>query len=702
MARFIVEHSKVVLALTVLVSLGAVVSLFFITFNADVSSFLTEGHEVGERFAALQERYDSADTINLLVEVEEGSSFEERDALADLTLIGSKLRAVTGVAEVSSLIPAEIPGTGQTLTSTMVKNAPDEIITPLLEENPAADLLLNDDKTAALIVVVPEGDGIAVARELAEFEWPEAVSVEVTGQPVIYATLLDRLTWFLIVIPPIIVGLLLATFYANIADIRLSLFSIVPAALGALWTFGTISALQISIDLVTIIVPIFVIVMGSADGLHFVTHYQEEIERTDDKVERVTTTLRQVGVPMILTTLSTMAGFLSLLVTDVHPIRQLGLLTAIGIAYAGIISFFFLPALMSRLDLEPAHHKALLGKRVTTGIKRLAVRRWFAAGLAAIIILAGVFFIPRIQVDSDQLFFFKEGDEIRVGFEKMAEVFGAATPLQGEVEFDPDDPASLERVLEIERELEGLDGINRVFSAADFAESLPPEQAADLLSGATESPLGTMVVDDTMRFVVFPGDFETADLQEWLAFAEETEEITVLTGMPVLWDEIARLVLRAQVGSLIAAFAIVFVMLLVTYRNLRHTIVALVPIALTVVALLAFISASRINLNLITAIASSIVIGVGIDYAIHLIAAMDYAKKNGDGYVLRAIDKAGRPIVANALGIAVALTGLWLSPFKMHQQISMIMWVSMLTAALTTLTVIPALSPRQGLRRPDE
>jgi predicted RND superfamily exporter protein len=120
-----------------------------------------------------------------------------------------------------------------------------------------------------------------------------------------------------------------------------------------------------------------------------------------------------------------------------------------------------------------------------------------------------------------------------------------------------------------------------------------------------------------------------------------------------------------------------------------------------VVALLAFISASRINLNLITAIASSIVIGVGIDYAIHLIAAMDYAKKGGDGYVLRAIDKAGRPIVANALGIAVALTGLWLSPFKMHQQISMIMWVSMVTAALTTLTVIPALSPRAGLAGPE-
>ena len=45
----------------------------------------------------------------------------------------------------------------------------------------------------------------------------------------------------------------------------------------------------------------------------------------------------------------------------------------------------------------------------------------------------------------------------------------------------------------------------------------------------------------------------------------------------------------------------------------------------------------------------------------------------------------------------MALTALWLSPFRMHPQISMIMWVSMITAALTALTIIPALLPRAGV-----
>jgi predicted RND superfamily exporter protein len=207
-----------------------------------------------------------------------------------------------------------------------------------------------------------------------------------------------------------------------------------------------------------------------------------------------------------------------------------------------------------------------------------------------------------------------------------------------------------------------------------------------------------MVSEDGLRFMLLPQDFTTDDLRSWLTFAEEREEIRVLTGMPVVWDEIARLVLQAQATSLVVAFALVALMLMLAYRSLRETIIALVPIALTILTLLGFIAVSGIQLNLLTAVVSSIVIGVGIDYAIHYIAAINYAKPAGDGYVLRAIDRAGRPIVANALGIAVALSALWLSPLKIHMQISMIMWVAMITAALTSLVVIPAMLPRAAVQ----
>ena len=148
---------------------------------------------------------------------------------------------------------------------------------------------------------------------------------------------------------------------------------------------------------------------------------------------------------------------------------------------------------------------------------------------------------------------------------------------------------------------------------------------------------------------------------------------------------------------MVAALALLMTMLLLTYRRLRPTLAAVIPLVLTIAALLGFIAASGIQLNLITAVASSIVIGVGIDYAIHFVAAIDHSRARGPGYVLRAIDRAGRPIVANALGIAIALTALLLSPLRPHHHLSGIMWVSMTVAALGALLVIPALLPRDGV-----
>jgi predicted RND superfamily exporter protein len=438
--------------------------------------------------------------------------------------------------------------------------------------------------------------------------------------------------------------------------------------------------------------------MGSADGLHFVTHYQEQVERTSDDVERVASTLRQVGVPMILTTISTAAGFLSLLFTDVRPIAQLGTFTAIGIGFAGVISFFSLPALLSRIEIEPKHHTALLGPRLTAAVKHLAKRRVVAVVLATGLIAFSALFIPRLEVDGDQLIYFKKDDPVRTAFDKTAELFGGATPLVGEFVFNPADGVDgLAPLARVSRQLEELPGVRTVFSLADLEGTLPEDQLAGALGGEIPLPVGQMASDDGLRFMLLPGSFETENLQEWLDFADEQPEIRTLTGMPVIWDEVARLVLRAQFISLAVAYGLVTLMLLAAYRKIRQTLVSLVPLLLTSATLLGFIAASGIQLNLVTAVLSSIVIGVGIDYAIHYVAAIDYARTEGPGYVLRAIDRAGRPIIANALGIAAALTALWLSPFRVHPHISMIMWVSMTTAALTALVIIPALLPREGI-----
>jgi len=682
------------LAATVLVTLVAAALLFRISFNADIAEFMAEGSESGAQYAALQEKYDTGDPVNVLLSLPEGESQERESQGGESPQAGSfRDPAERAILRDFRDALAEVEGA-------------DIVMSVLSAPQPAQSLFLSEDGRHTLLQILTAGSEVDLARNLNDFvegDPPGDFDITLTGNPMIFARVLGMLTWFLLVIPPLVVIMLLLTFYANIGDRRLTILAVVPAFLGSVWTFGLISGLGIRIDIVTIIVPIFVIVMGSADGLHFVTHFQEEVVRTEDPTERVATTLRQVGTPMVLTSISTAAGFLSLLATGVRPMQQLGVFTAAGIVFAGVISFFSLPALLSRLELESQPRKVLVGSWLTGMIKSLAVRRWVAGVLALGIVVFGLIFIPRLAVDTDQLFFFKDDDPIRQDFARMEELFGGATPLVGEFVLDPGAGfGQLQEISRVSREMEELPGVQRVFSPADVIAGVSPEEVAGLLSGSSagsegSSLLSSMVSSDGVRFVLLPGDFSTEDLRSWLDFAAAHEEIRVLTGMPVLWDEMARLVLQAQVRSLGAAFALVLLMLFVAYRRVRQTVVSLLPLSLTIIMLLGFLAASGIQLNLITAIASSIVLGVGIDYAIHLVAAIDWARREGDGYVLRAIDKAGRPIVANALGIAVGLTALWLSPFKFHGHISMIMWVSMTTAALTALLIIPALSERAGL-----
>lgn len=249
----------------------------------------------------------------------------------------------------------------------------------------------------------------------------------------------------------------------NINDMRLACFSIIPALIGSWWTFGIIFGAGLQIDAVTIIVPIFVVVMGSADGLHFVMHFQEEVSRTEDKMERVHSTLQQIGIPLILTTISTAAGFLSLCFTAVRPIQLMGAFSAMGIVFAGVVSFFFLPALMSSIVISPNHYHqkslhteqktlekvdlegndknssqtastnksagklnhifASANKVMTKGLQSLAQQKYIAALLSIGVVVFSSFYIPQIEVNTDQLFFFKLDHPIRTNFALTQEIF---------------------------------------------------------------------------------------------------------------------------------------------------------------------------------------------------------------------------------------------------------------------------------------
>jgi predicted RND superfamily exporter protein len=239
-ARVIVEHSRRILGVTALITVVAALMLFRMDFNADIASVVLEGNEQGEAFKALQDKYATADPINVVATATSGS-FREPETAAALVQLRDQLSGVDGVAQVASLVPDVNPLTGLPVTPQDVAALPAPAIGALLAQNPLSDLLLDETATNTLLLVIPAEDGLSLAGDLDDLVPPAGLEVTLSGNPVVFATVLDVLSFVLLFIPPLVIILLIGTFYATIGDRRLSALAIFPAVLGSLWTFGLIS-----------------------------------------------------------------------------------------------------------------------------------------------------------------------------------------------------------------------------------------------------------------------------------------------------------------------------------------------------------------------------------------------------------------------------------------------------------------------------
>jgi len=188
-------------------------------------------------------------------------------------------------------------------------------------------------------------------------------------------------------------------------------------------------------------------------------------------------------------------------------------------------------------------------------------------------------------------------------------------------------------------------------------------------------------------------------------FVAEHPDIRVVSGMPVLFDEMNRLVVQSQVRSLGLALVLIFIMLLVTIRKLKAALVALIPIVITIVAIMGMLVISRFYLNVLTANLSAISIGVGVDYSIHLISGIYYFRKQGldnRKSIDAALSSVSRPILANAFGLAIGMSALFFSPLRIHMQAASVMWVAMVVSSMAALLLVPIFysSTRSVINKP--
>jgi len=444
-----------------------------------------------------------------------------------------------------------------------------------------------------------------------------------------------------------------------------------------------------------VLAPIFTIIIGSADGLHFTSHVQEYLSEGSTMKESLTKSLKMVGVPMIITTVTSVAGFVALIFMKTTAVHDLAIFASIGITLAGIITWLIVPTINSFEKIDISRSK----KSRSINIPFNKLFGWPSIAIAVIIIAAAFFGIPKINTEFNQLMMYKDYTEVSKSFDKIMEVNGGTIPMfalieNGGAPMSDEVKSNVEEYSNALLESGHVSKVVSFYSIADaVAENLPDKSMLAMIDFESLDIYSELMNDNYSKIVIYPVDLNNDTIENIINISDDEGDI-LLAGTQFTMYELNQMMIQGQAMSLIVAFALVFIFLILSLRKFSVSLFAMFPIFLTTLFMFAFLGLTNISLNLFTTTIFSITIGVGIDYAIHYTSIYQAYKKEGKTSkeaVEEALRFSSRPIIANALGFAMALSALMISPLKVHMYVSSLMWVSMILSSFLSLSFLPTL-----------
>jgi predicted RND superfamily exporter protein len=454
---------------------------------------------------------------------------------------------------------------------------------------------------------------------------------------------------------------------------------------GVIWTLGIMALSKAPITIGTLVLPPLLIIIGSTYSIYVIAQYEEEAEKGGSPTDVMERALTRVSLPVIVAALTTVVGFITLLVNRISTIRALGLYAAVGFTCVTIIGLTLIPAVLVRLPL--ARRKTQHGERRLTALLR-RVGQFNRDYQKAIIIGAGLLVLPclwgmaYIRADSNLLQFFHRDDPVRRANEVISERIGGTQPFYVVVNSGMRDGAKswdlLRRIKGLQRYLATLPGIDHTLSLVDYCELFdkaiqggvpmegvngdevsvpsaePPAGTGILLASLWENqeqreapaqlrPVMQLVGGLSRKYstLVVSPDFSTANIfvrtrltsssdiirtaEAVRVYAKEhfPPEVTVRpTGSLILLNEATEDIVWGQIESLGLALLVIFIVLSLMFISVKVGLLSLLPNLLAILIFFGVMGWTGVSLNLGTSIIASIAIGIAVEDAIRYLARL--------------------------------------------------------------------------------
>jgi len=704
---FVKRKRKYLLIVLLIVNLIAFLGLMKIHISSDFNVFMPKRSQAKEIYQKMSQDFGSTDQVVVMVEFKE--NVFSVNGIRKLFSINDALKSVPGVKSVVPPVPEKLPVGFQFVDMKDITSENVEKVLQFASETPQMiNIHQYDDKYYAMFLVNSNSNSRDMLKNVEKAL--NGYTFYISGNSYLETKIFDYILMIVFTLPPMAFVLILIVFRWQIGSIKATILCVLPAGIAALWTMGMLGWIGKELSLVTVLVPIFTIVMGSADGLHFVSHFLENKASGHPNSDSLAITLSSVGKAMILTTLTTMAGFISLSTINSQSMVQMGIFASVGIGLAAVATWFVLPLILVNFSNSSVKGKTL---RISAFFERFSDRKALLIALAIVIGFTPGLFL--LKSDFNMMEIYKSYTKVRRNIQMVQDVFGSALPVflvySGNDLYEAD---SANYILELQHEIANIDGVEKTMSMYDIIVAMNKRLYGE--KGYPQLPLRLLLIKRVLpkevlsnfldtegksaRSMIFLSNLDSSTLEQLTAVVEssQNEAFTELyiSGIPFIMKEMNDSIIPQQLRSLLVALACVFLLLMLSQRNFITPLLSVIPVTITLIALFGFMGYFNMDLNVVTVTMASIVIGVGIDYSIHFAELYRYYSKEGDKRqaLHRTFVSASKPIIANALGLSVGLTAMFLSPLTIHSYLASIMWVTMLTSCFVSLTLLPFLITR--------
>lgn len=483
--------------------------------------------------------------------------------------------------------------------------------------------------------------------------------------------------------------------------------------------------------------------------IHLVVRYRELVARHPDWDQKalVAETALQMARPCLYTSLTTVVAFVSLVVSNIRPVIDFGIMMTIGICFAYATAFLLFPVILSFFQREPAPTNAGESADAAFSVRFAKLTQRMGSSLVLIAVLVAVFSawgITQLSVENRFIDYFKESTEIHQGMKTIDEQLGGTTPLdiildvalaESPEESDEDcflddecmddvygeatifTQARLGQYREIQDWLTALPETGKVLSVAttiEMAELIKgsPLEALELafLNAMFPDDLRGLLLDPyvneqsgkvrfSLRVIESDPNLRRQELldkiRHYLINEQGLSPSDVhFTSMVVLYNNMLQSLFRSQIATIGVVFGCIMVMFLVLFRSVYLAAIGILPNMLAAGVVMGMMGFLGIPLDMMTITIAAISVGIAVDNTIHYIYRFkaEFARdQQYEAAMLRSHATIGKAMYYTSITIIFGFSILALSSFYPTIYFGLFTGLAMLIALLASLTLLPQL-----------